>query len=133
MKESAGTLLYRFDGSALQVLLVHPSGNYNRGKPWGIPKGLPDEGEELEAAARRETWEESGVAVTGELVSLGSIVYRSSRKRVHCFAAMAPSEAEPHCASWEVDGARFMLLAEARQLIHTDQAPFLDRLVDYLK
>jgi len=42
MKESAGTLLYRHTPDGLEVLLVHPSGNYNRGKPWGIPKVLPD-------------------------------------------------------------------------------------------
>lgn len=133
MKESAGTLLYRTTPGGLEVLLVHPSGNYNRGKPWGIPKGLPDEGEDLETAARRETWEEAGVAVTGELVSLGSIIYQSSRKRVHCYTAPAPQDANPHCASWEVDGCRFVPLMEARQLIHVDQAPFLDRLLEMLK
>ena len=56
MKQSSGTLLYRFDDRGqLEVLLVHPSGGYNRRAPWGIPKGLPDEGESLEEAARRET------------------------------------------------------------------------------
>ena len=57
MMESAGALLYRQDGEAWEVLLVHPSGNYNRKAPWSIPKGLPDSGEDLEDAARRETWE----------------------------------------------------------------------------
>ncbi len=31
MKESAGTLLYRQGENGLEVLLIHPSGNYNRG------------------------------------------------------------------------------------------------------
>src|SRR5579872_39147 len=44
-KQSSGTLLYRRAPAGLEVLLVHPSGNYNRGKPWSIPKGLPDAGE----------------------------------------------------------------------------------------
>lgn len=132
MKESAGTLLYRRSGSDIEVLLVHPSGNYNKGKPWGIPKGLPDPGEELEAAARRETLEEAGVSA-GELVELGSIEYRASRKRVYCFAGEAPSDAAPHCASWEVDRAEFVPLDQARTLIHPDQAPFLDRFVAWLE
>jgi predicted NUDIX family NTP pyrophosphohydrolase len=128
MKQSAGTLLYRQGPSGLLVLLVHPSGPYNRKAPWGIPKGEPDEGEELEAAARRETLEETGVAA-GDLVALGSIVYRKSRKEVHAFAGPAPSDAEPRCASWEIDQASFLPLDEARKVIHPDQAVFLDRLV----
>ena len=132
MKESAGTLLYRRRDGQLDVLLVHPSGKYSRGKPWGIPKGLPDPGEELEAAARRETCEEAGVAFTGELTPLGTIIYRSSRKRVHCFAGEATPDASPSCASWEVDRAEFVPLAEARKLIHPEQAVFLDRLVEHL-
>jgi predicted NUDIX family NTP pyrophosphohydrolase len=128
VKQSAGILLYRQGEAGLEVLLVHPSGNYNRKAPWGIPKGLPDEGEDVEAAARRETREETGVAVTGALVSLGSIKYQKSRKEVHAFAGPAPDDAAPRCASWEIDGCRFMPLAEAHQRIHPDQAAFLDRL-----
>jgi predicted NUDIX family NTP pyrophosphohydrolase len=131
MVQSSGTLLYRQNGKALEVLLVHPSGNYNRHKPWGIPKGLPDEGESLEAAARRETLEETGV-VAGELTPLGSIVYRRSGKQIHCFAGPAPADAEPRCASWEIDCAEFLPLDEARKRIHPDQAPFLDRLEEFL-
>src|SRR5258708_29119310 len=101
MKQSAGTLLYRQGPHGLEVLLVHPSGNYNRRAPWGIPKGLPDDDEtDLEQTARRETQEETGV-LAGTLVALGSIDYVKSRKRVHCYARPAPVDAAPHCASWE--------------------------------
>src|SRR5579872_3162103 len=124
MKESAGTLLYRRNNNQLEVLLVHPSGNYNRRAPWGIPKGLPEEGEDLETAARRETLEEVGL-MPGALVPLSSIDYKKSRKRVHCFAGEAPHEAEPRCASWEIDQAAFLTLDEARRRIHPDQAAFL--------
>jgi len=128
LKESAGTLLYRRNNDQLEVLLVHSSGNYNRRAPWGIPKGLPEEGEDLESAARRETIEETGVT-PGALVPLSSIDYQKSRKRVHCFAGEAPGDAEPRCASWEIDQAAFLPLEEARRRIHPDQAPFLDRLL----
>ena len=55
MKQTAGTLLYRKVDGVLEVLLVHPAGNYNKKAPWSIPKGLPEESESLEQAARRET------------------------------------------------------------------------------
>ena len=116
----------------MDVLLVHPSGNYNRKAPWSIPKGIPDAEESLEAAARRETLEETGVAA-GDLVPLDSIVYRKSRKRVHCFAGAAPADVEPRCASWEVDRAEFVSLDEARRLIHPDQFPLLDQLAGLLQ
>src|SRR3954454_25014056 len=128
MKQSSGTVLYRRTERGLEVLLVHPSGVYNRRAPWGIPKGEPNKDEtDLEAVARRETLEETGVTA-GPLVPLGSMVYRKSRKQVHCFAGPAPAAAEPRMASWEVDQVRFVPLAEARELIHTDQAVFLERL-----
>jgi predicted NUDIX family NTP pyrophosphohydrolase len=132
MKQSAGTLLYRSGPEGLEVLLVHPSGAYNRHAPWSIPKGVPDEDEALEDAARRETWEETGVTA-GPLVSLGTIEYRKSRKQVYCFAGPAPVDATPQTASWEVDQARFVPLAEARTLLHPDQGVFLDRLTAHLQ
>src|SRR5262245_65972141 len=96
MKQAAGTLLYRHSDDRLEVLLIHPSGAYNRKAPWGIPKGELDEGEDLETGARRETREETGVEA-GSFVSLGHIDYRKSRKRVHCFAGPAPEIGRASC------------------------------------
>jgi len=131
MKKSAGTLLYRQGTRGLEVLLVHPSGNYNRKSPWSIPKGEPDGDEDLEVAARRETLEETGLTA-GELTELGHIVYQKSRKQVFAFAGPAPEGALPRLASWEVDRAEFLTLEEARLRIHPDQAVFLDRLLQHL-
>jgi|SRR6516225_5691107 predicted NUDIX family NTP pyrophosphohydrolase len=132
MKQSSGTLLYRSRPEGIEVLLVHPSGNYNRRAPWSIPKGEPGDAEsDLEATARRETLEETGV-IAGALASLGKIEYRKSRKHVFCFAGPAPSDAAPHPASWEVDRAEYIPLEKARTLIHPDQAVFLDRLLQQL-
>jgi predicted NUDIX family NTP pyrophosphohydrolase len=131
VRESAGTLLHRTGPQGLEVLLVHPSGNYNRKAPWSIPKGEPDEGADLEATARRETLEETGLTA-GVLVPLGSMEYQKSRKRVHCFAGPAPADAAPRPASWEVDRAEFVPLERARALLHPDQRVFLDRLIALL-
>jgi predicted NUDIX family NTP pyrophosphohydrolase len=133
MKQSAGTLLYRDGANGLEVLLVHASGNYNRKKPWSIPKGEPDPGEtELEATARRETIEETGIE-PGSLVALGSIQYTKSKKTVYAFAGPAPADASPRCASWEIDQARFVPIDEARTLLHPEQLPFLDSLLKSIR
>jgi predicted NUDIX family NTP pyrophosphohydrolase len=131
MKQAAGTLLYRNTPAGLEVLLIHASGWYNRKAPWGIPKGEIDEGESEEQAARRETFEETGVK-PGPLFPLGEVRYTKSRKTVHAFAGPIPEGCEPRCASWEIDGAEFVPLEKARERIHPDQAAFLDRLVEAL-
>lgn len=121
-------MLYRHVDGSIEVLLVHPAGNYNRRAPWGIPKGAPDPDEELEATARRETLEETGLEIVGPLVDLGHVDYTRSKKRVHAFAGQAPEGATPRCASWEVDKAEFIEITRARRIIHPDQAALLDRL-----
>ena len=131
MRESAGTVLYRFRDGTVEVLLVHPSGNYNRKAPWSIPKGEPGPEEDLEATARRETLEETGLTPSA-LVPLGDMIYQKSRKRVHAFAGVAPIDANPQCASWEVDRAEFLPIDQARDVIHPDQRIFLDRLSELL-
>lgn len=132
MKQSAGTLLYRQGPGGLEVLIVHPSGGYNRHAPWSLPKGQPDEGEPPEAAARRETEEETGVRPEG-LLSLGSVEMPKSRKRIYGFCGPAPEDATPHCASWEVDQVEFAPVVVARARLHPAQAPFVDRLLELLK
>ena len=131
-KLSSGTLLYRYIGESIEVLLVHPAGNYNRRAPWGIPKGAPDPNEGLEQTARRETREETGLDITEALVDLGFVDYTRSKKRVHAFAAQAPDGATPRCASWEVDKVEFIEITRARRIIHPDQAVLLDRLQRHL-
>ena len=114
---------------AIEVLLVHPAGNYNRRAPWGIPKGAPDPDEELEATARRETLEETGLEIDGT-------ARRSRSRRLHAIEKArarvtprpAPDGAAPRCASWEVDKAEFIEITRARRIIHPDQAALLDRL-----
>ncbi len=132
MKQSAGILLYVLQAPEPTILLVHPSGGYNRNAPFGIPKGEPNEGEPLETTARREVREETGVDVTGKLESLGYIDYVKSKKRIHAWAAPLPQGAVPTCASWEIDKAQMFTFPEGRKAIHRDQAVFIDRLITLL-
>lgn len=131
MIHSSGTLLYRQSPTGYEVLIIHPSGAYNRNAPWSIPKGFPEANEAIEDAARRETVEETGV-VPGILDHLGTIDMSKTRKRIHCYYGEAPSDAMPKPTSWEVDVAKFVSVDEAKQLLHQDQKPFIDMLVQVL-
>ncbi|MCA1441440.1 NUDIX domain-containing protein [Ensifer sp. IC4062] len=145
-KRSAGILLYKYDGEALRVLLVHPGGPFwsNRDAgAWSIPKGEYDPDEQPEAAARREVLEETGIAMKGALVSLGELRQKGG-KLVTAFASesdvdvtdirsnMFEMEWPPHSgrtqAFPEVDRAGWFSLPEAREKINASQRPFLDRL-----
>ena len=127
--ESSGTLLYREGPDGLEVLLVHPSGNYNHGKPGASPRASRTKRNRI---WKRPTSRNFGGdrSDSGDAPPLGHADYRKSGKRIHCFAGPAPADAAPRTASWEVDQASFVSLAKARQLLHPDQQIFLDRLVE---
>jgi predicted NUDIX family NTP pyrophosphohydrolase len=149
--KSAGVLLYRREDGALKVLLVHPGGPFWAKKDagaWSIPKGEYVEGEDPEAAARRELEEELGAALQGALRPLGEAV-QPSRKRVIAFAAegdldIAAIRSNSFELEWppksgrkqsfpEVDRAGWFTLEEAREKILAGQRVFLDRLAKILQ
>ncbi len=85
---SAGLLMYRGSGEAIEVFLVHPGGPFWAKKDlgaWSIPKGLPNPGEDLLAAAKREFHEETGFAAEGEFHPLGAFK-QPGGKIVHAWA-----------------------------------------------
>jgi len=72
-KRSAGLLMYRRRGGAVEVLLIHPGGPFWSGKDdgaWSIPKGSINPGEDELLAAIREFQEETGFTAEGEFVAL---------------------------------------------------------------
>lgn len=85
---SAGIVLFRLENRALQVFLVHPGGPFWAKKDlgaWSIPKGLPDQEENLLAAAQREFREETGCTVSGDFLQL-TPVQQKSGKVIHAWA-----------------------------------------------
>jgi len=88
-KLSAGILPYRKRTNNLEVFLVHPGGPYNANKDlgyWSIPKGEPDDNEDLIDTAIREVSEEIGLRIENkdDLKYVGSIKQKSG-KVVHCW------------------------------------------------
>jgi len=129
LKQSSGLLLYRLTPMGLGVVLVHPSGAYNKNAKWSLPKGEPDAFEEPHQTARREVREETGIVVDGPVVPLGFVDYTKSKKRVFAFAAALPPDAVLRCASWEIDRCELVHIDQARAILHADQVAFLDRLL----
>ncbi len=88
-KRSAGILMYRGAGPALELLLVHPGGPFWAKKDqgaWSIPKGEYSEDEEPLACAMREFAEELGSPLPqGAYLELGALV-QPSRKMVVAYA-----------------------------------------------
>lgn len=88
-KQSAGILVYRKKDGVVEVLLGHAGGPFWNKKDkgaWSIPKGECEPEEDLEAAARREFIEETGVPVPeGKLHNLGSFK-RKDGKVIHAWA-----------------------------------------------
>lgn len=144
--ESAGLLLFRRRGGALEVFLAHPGGPFWKSKDagaWTIPKGLTEEGEEPLAAARREFQEETGIVPREPFIPLGSIRQKSG-KTVHAWAW--EGDADPSAvtsnevrAEWPRGSGRWLTFPEidrcewfspdaAREKINPAQAALIDRL-----
>ena len=145
-KRSAGILLYRQRDGRLEVLLAHPGGPFWAKKDlgaWTIPKGEIGDGEDAQAAARREFNEETGLAVPGELIALTPIKQRGG-KTVIAWAACGdcdPAQIRSNTFSmeWpprsgkqqefpEIDRAAWFGLDAARERILPAQVPLLDEL-----
>ena len=146
MKKSAGILLYRRRGGALEVLLAHPGGPFWKKRDegaWTIPKGEIGEGEEPFAAARREFLEETGIdpgergdALTPCRQRSGKMVYAwaiegdcdAGSVRSNEFSMEWPPKSGRMASFPEIDRAGWFGLDEARRKILPGQAPFLDEL-----
>jgi predicted NUDIX family NTP pyrophosphohydrolase len=146
-KRSAGILVYRRDADGIAVLLAHPGGPIFRRRDagaWTIPKGEIEQDEEPLAAARRELAEETGFAVEGQFIDLGTVKQKNG-KIVHAFAVEATVDPSKLTSStfrmeWpprtgkfeefpEVDRAAYFSLDSAREKLNAAQAEFLGRLL----
>jgi len=82
-KTSSGILLYRFINQDLEFFLVHPGGPFFKNKDdghWTIPKGEPNDGEELRDCALREFSEETGFSITGKMIELIPVQQKGGKK-----------------------------------------------------
>lgn len=115
---NAGAIVYRISGRKLEILLVHQSDK--RKNLWSIPKGGVNPFEEHEAAARREVLEETSVQLE-QLDFLGYVDYGKTNKRLYCYMAEFPTNAEvkPHLP--EINDARFVQVAQAKKMVEKRQ------------
>ena len=147
---SAGVLLFRRQGGETEVLLIKPGGPYWRNKDagaWMIPKGMVERGETPAQAALREFTEETGVAIDRVPFPLAT-VRQAGGKLVEAFAVEGDCDAASvrsndfqvewpprsgHLQTYpEVAEARWMTVAEARDMMLPSQLPLLDALEEKL-
>lgn len=138
--------MYRRINSQLQIFLVHPGGPFYKNKDdgsWSIPKGEYLDDEEPLNAAKREFLEETGHAVDGDFVVLGSVQLKSG-KIVHAWAVEGDIDHETIFSNmfemeWplksgkiksfpEVDSAAWFEPETAKQKVNPAQAPLIERL-----
>lgn len=144
---SAGILLWRHgaDG-AVEVLLGHYGGPLWAKKDagaWTIPKGVVEDGETPEQAARREFQEELGFPAEGALVPLGRIRQKGGKAveafglegdldataiRSNMFTLEWPPRSGRMQSFPEIDCAGWFSVAEAWEKILPSQAATLDLL-----
>jgi len=144
--ESAGVLLWRRRGNAVEIFLIHPGGPFWKNKDagaWSIPKGLVDPKEDHLAAAKREFAEETGFTIAGDYVLLGR--FRQSRaKMLTVYAVEGDCDPDQLVSNtfemeWppksgrrqdfpEVDRGAWFEVGEAAEKILKGQLPLLEKL-----
>ncbi|MFJ4810632.1 NUDIX domain-containing protein [Streptomyces longwoodensis] len=150
VRRSAGLLLFRRTADGPQVLLGHMGGPFFARKDagaWTVPKGEYEPDEPAWEAARREFREELGLEPPdGEALALGE-VRQTNGKLVTAWAVEAdldPAAVVPgtFTMEWpprsgrlrefpELDRVAWFGLDQARAVIVTAQAAFLDRLAEH--
>jgi predicted NUDIX family NTP pyrophosphohydrolase len=149
-KTSAGLLMYRWRGTQIAFLLVHPGGPFWKNKDagaWTIPKGEVEPGEDGLAAARREFQEELGIEAQGTFTELHPVKQKSGKIvqawafegdcdpnqiTSNTFTIEWPPRSGKMASFPEVDRAEFFALAEAREKINPAQIPLLEEVVRLL-
>jgi predicted NUDIX family NTP pyrophosphohydrolase len=148
---SAGILLFRQRAGQTEVLLVKPGGPFWRNRDagaWMIPKGLIEPGEAPAEAALREFEEETGTRLSAVPFPLAT-VRQAGGKMVEAFAVEGdldpavitsiefelewPPKSGRRQQFPEVEQARWMNLAEARDYMLPSQLPLLDALEEKLR
>jgi predicted NUDIX family NTP pyrophosphohydrolase len=150
-KRSAGLIVYRRRGADLEVFLVHPGGPFWAKKDlgaWSIPKGEYEEGEEGLDVARREFLEETGFAVDGDFLEVGTIKQAGGKVvtawaveeeldaallRSNVFEMEWPPRSGRLQEFPEVDRGGWFSIEEARGRILQGQVGLLERLEGLLK
>ncbi len=148
---SAGLIMYRIINNEPEFFLAHPGGPYFNKKDdghWSIPKGEPDESEDLLITAMREFKEETGITPSGNFIPLGSIVQKGG-KEVFAWGFMGDlpvnyvhecnmfeEEWPPHSGKYvefpEVDKVAFFKFEDLKIKIKAAQIPLIERLLDEL-
>jgi predicted NUDIX family NTP pyrophosphohydrolase len=148
---AAGLVMYRIREGHIEVLLAHPGGPLFKKKDagaWTIPKGEPDDGEDLLPTAQREFTEETGLVAQEPFLPLGSIQQKGG-KIVHAWAFEGdcdpatlrsnqftmewPPKSGQHQQFPEIDRADFFTLKRAREKLRAEQVPLVEELADLLK
>jgi predicted NUDIX family NTP pyrophosphohydrolase len=150
-QESAGLLLFRRTPTGLELFLAHPGGPFWKNRDlgaWTIPKGVPEPGEDLLQAARREFQEETGFESRGPFISLGSVRQKAG-KLVRAWAW--EGQADPSLVTsntmkteWPRGSGRWLTFPEvdrcawfppdvARKKLNPAQAELVDRLEHALR
>lgn len=149
---SSGIILYRKINGILEILIVHPGGPFYKNKDedhWSIPKGEPDDGEDLLLTAKREFEEETGYKPEGNFIELGSILQKGG-KEVFAWAVEGnipaghnhtanlveiewPPRSAKRISFPEVDKMEFCDVITAKIKIKEAQIPLIERLERYLQ
>jgi phosphohistidine phosphatase SixA/8-oxo-dGTP pyrophosphatase MutT (NUDIX family) len=117
VRAAGGVVRRRADGQVYTVLVHRP-----RYDDWSFPKGKLLDGESFEEAAIREVLEETGLGCRfDDELPPSQYIDQEGRKKVVRYWSMEASDGSDLHPTSEVDEARWLTLAEAREVLSYDR------------
>ena len=117
------------------VLLVHPSGKYNKHAKWYPVKETIEKGETHLQAAMRAVIEELGLSIdkVWNIHPLGIVEYNSRKKRVICYTAVFLGKHEDIKLDWENDRWDWYLPHIAEEVVQQEYTSIMPELTRRLR
>jgi 8-oxo-dGTP pyrophosphatase MutT (NUDIX family) len=130
-ERSAGAIVFRREGSVVKYLLLRKGPTY-----WDLPKGNIDKGEDEQAAAERETKEETGltdIKILPDFKEKTSYFYKREGQTIYKEVVffLAETKNADVKISWEHEGFGWFVYEEAVTKVKSKE--IIQKANDFLK
>jgi len=111
-----------------KILLVHPSGWYNKSAPYYMPKETIEPGDTILSSCQRVITEELGLNLNSVLIQSNFTSVQQPNKLVYCFYGIYYGNKNSIKLDWENDKYVWVNFEEAKKIIRIEYIRAIEQL-----